>query len=161
MDLNNSLVSSFDFNANNIFDILSLDGQTVTAEDIDNFMKQNLVELSREEIGCILRLIDKKGEGHLYLDDFKLYLATLGLKKEHEIFDELSPIPALKDFHENEVNFSVKDRNSTLKERYKDNKSYVKGMDEEGHHMLGYSRQLDNSLGNSQSWLSNSRKARR
>jgi hypothetical protein len=50
-------------------------------------MSDNHIDLSVEEIGCLLRLIDKKGEGHLYEDDFKHYLATLGIKKEHEIFD--------------------------------------------------------------------------
>lgn len=66
----------------------------------------------------------------MYQEDFKYYFATLGLKKEHEIFDELSPIPALKDFQENEIKKALKDRDQTLKDRYKDNKSYVKGMDE-------------------------------
>ena len=53
-------------------------------------------------------------------------MATLGLKKAHDIFDQLSPIPALKDNQEKKV---VKDRDATLKERYRDNKSYVQGMD--------------------------------
>ena len=34
-----------------------------------------------------------------------------------------------------------------MKERYKDNKSYVKGMDVEGHHLMGYSRVVDDSRG--------------
>lgn len=45
-----------------------------------------------------MRLIDKHGEGRLCLEDFRFFLATMRLKKEHEIFDELSPIPALKNF---------------------------------------------------------------
>ena len=48
-------------------------------------------------MGCLLAAIDRKGEGQLFLNDFKYFLATLGLKREHEIFDELSPIPALKE----------------------------------------------------------------
>ena len=98
-------------------------------------------------------MVDKKGEGHVYLDDFKVYLATLGLKKEHEIFDELSPIPALKDYHEKEMSLSVKDRERTLKERYKDNKSYVRGMDLEGHHLIGYSRVVEDSHVKAPSWI--------
>lgn len=73
--------------------------------------------------------IDRKGEGQLYLEDFKFFLATLGLKREHEIFDELSPIPALKESQQAEIKRAVKDRDQTLKDRYKDNKSYVRGMD--------------------------------
>eukprot|EP00919_Chromeraceae_sp_WS-2016_P053342 GHVR01126689.1.p1 GENE.GHVR01126689.1~~GHVR01126689.1.p1 ORF type:complete len:127 (+),score=15.85 GHVR01126689.1:658-1038(+) len=96
MEYNNSLVSSFDFDVNQVFEIMSKDKKTIKAEDIQVFMEDNEVEMSKEEIGCVIRLIDKKGEGHVHRDDFKVYLATLGLKKEHEIFDELSPIPALK-----------------------------------------------------------------
>jgi Ca2+-binding EF-hand superfamily protein len=44
-------------------------------------------ELSTVEVGCLLRVVDKSGEGQLYLNDFKHFFATLGLKKEHEIFD--------------------------------------------------------------------------
>ena len=40
-------------------------------------------------------------------------MATLGLKKEHEIFDELSPIPAIKNFQTFEL-ANLKDRDSTL-----------------------------------------------
>ena len=49
-------------------------------------------------MGCLIKLIDRKGEGRVDLEDFKVFLATLGLKKVHAIFDELSPVPALKDF---------------------------------------------------------------
>lgn len=67
----------------------------------------------------------------------------MGLKKAHEIFDELSPIPALRDFSADYIKRAIQDREKTLKERYKDNKSYVKGMDEDAHHIMGYSRVLD------------------
>jgi len=46
----------------------------------------------------LIKLIDHKGEGKIHIDDFKVFLATLNLKKVHQIFDELSPVPALKDF---------------------------------------------------------------
>lgn len=88
-------------------------------------------------------MIDKSGEAKIHPKDLKFYLATMGLKKEHEIFDELSPIPALKDFTPEYIDRAIKEREKSLKERYKDNKSYVKGMDEEGHHILGYSRVRD------------------
>jgi hypothetical protein len=71
----------------------------------------------------------------------------------------LSPIPALKDLQSSDKKKIVKDRDQTLKDRYKDNKSYVKGMDEEGHHILGYSKYRESSK--SPGWLSNSRKVRR
>jgi hypothetical protein len=115
-------------------------------------------EISPEEVGCLLAVIDRKGEGQLFLEDFKFFLATLGLKREHEIFDELSPIPALKESQQAEIKRSVRDRDQTLKDRYKDNKSYVRGMDEEGHHILGYSKKSDSK---SPEWLTNSRKVRR
>jgi formamidopyrimidine-DNA glycosylase len=73
--------------------------------------------------------MDRKGVGKIHPADFKNYLATLNLKKPHEIFDELSPIPALKEFTPSYIEKALKSREKTLKERYKDNKSYVKGMD--------------------------------
>jgi hypothetical protein len=47
------------------------------------FMAGHQRELSREEVGCLLATVDRKGEGQLFLEDFKYYLATLGLKREH------------------------------------------------------------------------------
>lgn len=100
----------------------------------------------------MIKLIDRKGEAKIHRNDFKSYLATLGLKKEHEIFDELSPIPALKDFTADYIEKAIKERDRTLKERYKDNKSYVKGMDDSGHHIMGYSRHMDSSV-EKKNWL--------
>jgi hypothetical protein len=65
----------------------------------------------------------------------------------------------LKEFQQSEIKKALKDRDQTLKDRYKDNKSYVKGMDDEGHHILGYSKKSDHSK--SPGWLSNSRKVRK
>jgi len=31
--------------------------------------------------------MDKHGQGQVQIDDFKVFAATLGLKKQHEIFD--------------------------------------------------------------------------
>lgn len=70
----------------------------ITGESLNNFMVNENCEVSIEEVGCLIKLIDKQGEGRVCLEDLKFFLATLGLKKEHEIFDELSPIPALKNF---------------------------------------------------------------
>lgn len=100
MELHQTLLSSFDFDAAHIFSIISSNGESITGEDIERFIAGFQREISKEEVGCLLRVIDKKGEGQLFLDDFKFFLATLGLKKEHEIFDELSPIPALKEFQQ-------------------------------------------------------------
>lgn len=72
----------------------------------------------------------------------------------------MSPIPALKDFHNADIKKSIQDRDQTLKDRYKDNKSYVKGMDEEGHHILGYSRNMS-SNSKSPTWLANSQKRKK
>jgi hypothetical protein len=71
----------------------------------------------------------------------------------------LSPIPALKEFQPNAIKQSAKDRDQNLKDRYKDNKSYSKGMDEEGHHIVGYSKKSDHSK--SPGWLTNSQKSRK
>jgi Ca2+-binding EF-hand superfamily protein len=83
MDLHQALLSSFDFDANHIFSILSSNGEVITGEDLVAFMVDCGKELSIEEIGCLLRVVDKRGEGQLYLNDFKHFLATLGLRKEH------------------------------------------------------------------------------
>lgn len=128
MEVHQTLLSSFDFDANQIFSIISSNGEFITGEDVIAFVADCGKELSIEEVGCLLRVIDKRGEGQLYIEDFKYFMATLGLKKEHEIFDELSPIPALKESQEKRK--IVKDRDQTLKDRYKDNKSYALGMDE-------------------------------
>ena len=92
-------MNSYDFDPNAAFEVLSHGNNCITGEGIDKFMRDNGEEMSREELGCLIKLIDKKGEAKIHKSDFKSYLATLGLKKEHEIFDELSPIPALKDFN--------------------------------------------------------------
>lgn len=127
-------------------------------------MDDNTAQISKEEIGCLIKLIDKSGQAKIHKKDFKFYLATMGLKKQHQIFDELSPIPALKDFTPEYIDRAIKEREKSLKERYKDNKSYVKGMDEEGHHILGYSRVRDSrpiyGQQNKFSWLSGSDKKR-
>ena len=155
MELHQALLSSFDFDADSIFQMISSNGNFINGDDLIAFVGDCGKELSAEEVGCLLRIVDKRGEGQMYLNDFKHFMATLGLKKEHEIFDQLSPIPALKEGQEKKL---IKDRDATLKERYKDNKSYVPGMDEEGHHVLGYSKRTDRSR--SPGWMSNSRKVR-
>ncbi len=81
--MHQALVSSFDFDANHIFSILSSNGEVITGEDLVAFVTDCGKELSIEEIGCLLRVVDKRGEGQLYLNDFKHFFATLGLRKEH------------------------------------------------------------------------------
>lgn len=44
-------------------------------------------QLSNQEIGCIIKTIDRKGTGQLSANDFDSFLATMGLKKAHQIFD--------------------------------------------------------------------------
>jgi Ca2+-binding EF-hand superfamily protein len=46
-----------------------------------NFISGFQREISTEEVGCLLRVIDKQGEGQISINDFKFFLATLGLKK--------------------------------------------------------------------------------
>ena len=42
-------------------------------------------------------------------------------------------------------------------EIYRDNKSYVRGMDDDGHHVMGYSRVMDAEVNGSKSrWLNGS-----
>jgi hypothetical protein len=50
--------------------------------------------------------MDRQGIAKVNQEDFDNFLATMGLKKTHQVFDELSPIPALK----NLVDYSSKDR---------------------------------------------------
>ena len=87
MELHQALLSSFDFDLNAVFTLLSHSGEFITGEDLMAFVTDCGRELSTEEVGCLLRVIDKSGEGQLYLKDFRHFFATLGLKKEHEIFD--------------------------------------------------------------------------
>ena len=87
MQLHQALLSSFDFDAAQIFTLLSSNGEAITGQDLLAFLADNNRELSPEQAGCLLATIDRKGEGQPYLDDFKYFLATLGLKREHEIFD--------------------------------------------------------------------------
>ena len=94
--LNQQLKSSFDFDAPTIFHQLSANGQCLTAADLSAFFQDCGQSISTEEVGCLLRVMDRTGEGQVTPQDFMAHAATLGLKKEHEIFDELSPIPALK-----------------------------------------------------------------
>ena len=75
------MINSFDFNADKIFDLLSCGEKKITPETIQMFMEDNGYELSREEIGCVIKLIDKKGEARINKKDLNSYLATLGLKK--------------------------------------------------------------------------------
>ncbi len=83
MEVHQTLLSSFDFDANQIFSIISSNGEFITGEDVIAFVADCGKELSIEEVGCLLRIIDKRGEGQLYIEDFKYFMATLGLKKEH------------------------------------------------------------------------------
>lgn len=87
LDLQQALLSSFDFDAAQIFTIISSNGEVITGEDFIAFITGFDREISTEEIGCLLRVTDRQGEGQLYLEDFKFYMATLGLKKPHDIFD--------------------------------------------------------------------------
>ncbi len=81
MELHQALLSSFDFDADHIFSLISSNGEAISGEDILNFIAGYEREISKEEVGCLLRVIDKKGEGQLFVNDFKYFLATLGLKK--------------------------------------------------------------------------------
>ena len=87
LDLQQALLSSFDFDAAQIFTLISSNGEVITGEDFIAFITGFDREISIEEIGCLLRVTDRQGEGQIYLEDFKFYMATLGLKKPHDIFD--------------------------------------------------------------------------
>lgn len=77
----------------------------------------------------------------------------MDIKKAHEIFNNFNPFPALNDA--DYIRKATFDREKSLKQRYKDNKFYTKGMDEEAHHIPGYSRFLDSTTNYSKYWLVN------
>lgn len=81
MELHQALLSSFDFDASHIFSLISTNGEAISGEDILNFIGGYQREVSKEEVGCLIRVMDKKGEGQIFINDFKYFLATLGLKK--------------------------------------------------------------------------------
>lgn len=54
----------------------------------------------------MIKIMDRQGIAKVNQEDFDNFLATMGLKKTHQVFDELSPIPALK----NLVDYTSKDR---------------------------------------------------
>ena len=83
MELHQALLSSFDFDADGIFQMISSNGNFINGDDLIAFVGDCGKELSAEEVGCLLRIVDKRGEGQMYLNDFKHFMATLGLKKEH------------------------------------------------------------------------------
>ena len=74
-------MNSFDFDADQVFDLLSFGQDRITPETIQMFLEDNGYELSREEIGCVIKVIDRKGEAKIHRADLKSYLATMGLKK--------------------------------------------------------------------------------
>ncbi len=73
-------------------------------------MDENGGELTNEEVGCLIKTIDRNGVAKINQEDFDFFLATMGLKKTHQIFDELSPIPALKDFSTDYLKKAIQDR---------------------------------------------------
>jgi len=95
-DYNTTLVSSYDFDHRSVFRMLSRDGESITFRNLQDFMNENDCVLTTDEIGGIMRLLDKHGDGDIKPDHLRQYLATLNIKKESEILDELSPIPAIK-----------------------------------------------------------------
>lgn len=50
-------------------------------------MELNGGDLTNEEIGCLIKTIDKKGVAKVNSEDFNTFMATMGLKKPHVIFD--------------------------------------------------------------------------
>lgn len=82
-DIHQTLLSSFDFDAQHIFRTISNNGDFITGEDVISYITEFGREITQEEVGCLLRIMDRTGEGQIYLRDFKYYFATLGLKKEH------------------------------------------------------------------------------
>jgi hypothetical protein len=81
--LNSALKSSFDFNPQMIFDLLSCGCGHITADSLKQFVGQNGGSLSDDEIGCLIKTIDKKGIARISRDDFDNFIATMGLRKGH------------------------------------------------------------------------------
>lgn len=78
-----------------------------------------------------MRLLDKHGDGDIKPDHLRQYLATLNIKKESEILDELSPIPTIKGQGEKSgdkrVTFDMnrgRGRYETMQERNEENLLY-------------------------------------
>jgi Ca2+-binding EF-hand superfamily protein len=95
-EYNTTLVSSYDFDHKSVFRMLSRDGESISFGNLQNFMAENDCVLTTEELGGIMRLLDKHGDGDIKPDHLRQYLATLNIKKESELLDELSPIPTIK-----------------------------------------------------------------
>lgn len=61
LDLQQALLSSFDFDASQIFSLISSNGEVITGEDFIAFITGFDREISTEEIGCLLRVTDRQG----------------------------------------------------------------------------------------------------
>lgn len=80
-DYNTSLVSSYDFDHKTVFKMLSKDGEVITYDNLQGFLEENDCVLSAEELGCIVRLLDRHGDGDIRPEHMRKYLATLHIKK--------------------------------------------------------------------------------
>lgn len=133
--------------------MLSCGSGYITGESISEFVNDNGGQLTNEEIGCLVSTIDRKGIAKISSEDFEMFLAAMDLKKAHQIFNDFNPFPGLQG--PDSIKKGIFDREQSLKSRYKDNKFHAKGMDEEAHHILGYSRFLDPTANYSKYWLVN------
>lgn len=90
----------------------------------------------------MLRLLDRKGDGDIKPDDLRRYLATLNIKKESDLLDELCPIPTIKGggagSGDKRVTFDMRyggDRYEIMQERNEENLLYkemtAKNLEEE------------------------------
>jgi Ca2+-binding EF-hand superfamily protein len=61
--------------------MLSKNGESITYQGLQDFFAENDCILNTEELGCLVKLLDRHGDGDIKPDDMKKYLATLNIKK--------------------------------------------------------------------------------
>lgn len=61
LEIQQTLLSSFDFDAGQIFTLISSNGEVITGEDMIAFITGFDREISTEEVGCLLRVTDRQG----------------------------------------------------------------------------------------------------
>lgn len=80
-EYNTTLVSSYDFDHKQIFKLLSKDGQSITFQNLQDYLGENDCVLTTEELGCIVKLLDRQGDGDIKPEHMRRFLATLNIKK--------------------------------------------------------------------------------
>jgi hypothetical protein len=95
--LRNNLTSSYDFSVRTAFELVGA-GRQLRAEEFMEFMRGQGIELSREEAGCLYKVVDPRGLGQASTQMLADFIALkFTTPKEDEIFDECEVLPKMKD----------------------------------------------------------------